>query len=194
MTLADNPYEAFGHLCSWAAGKKPDADATGATVLLLSDPDKLESVSDVVTLVERYVPACVCWTFDAGGRRALRAVTPADIQRWSQSATGEASPSRPQVVVRPMASRDDLRAGRGSPAPRLRLAGHGELPPLPDEPTPFVEKAGDSQSGQAGASGGSTGRPGQQPTHLVSEEELAMLLEKTPLPDQPPNIRGVGND
>lgn len=203
VLCCDNRCEAFARVCTLGAQRAPaPAGDASRTILLLSDPERLRGVAEVVALAERYAPRAICGVFKSAGDRGIRAVTPEDTERWARAVQPGAAPivtlarhlaarTAAGSAVRTRSPDDAGAAGAASLAaaisgPRLRLTGEGQLPPAPEpEGTDDLGRLG--PSGRAAPSenqvpGGE--KAGAPPSLLITDQELAMLLAKDPLPGQ----------
>jgi hypothetical protein len=189
VSECDNQYEAVARLC----GAK---ETVARTVLLIVEPKMLPETAEVGAVIDRYAPTTTLWVFETEPAPQIRAVTSADRAAWTASRPAPATPtpSRAGPALNPAvrAITDDAvtttRVKMSQP-PRLRLAGDSpaaavasppaaELKVAPAEPTqpptPLTLRG-------LGADGpGIPPVPSGKSGHLLSDEELAMLLAPDP--------------
>ncbi len=156
----EDPFSLVARAVSQTKGQR-----TGGVVVVFAEPARLAFAGDVVDSLRRYAPRASCWLYlSEGGNATLRAVTSGDAQGWSRRTDvriGNIPEGFGATVSRSDAARKSppLSAAPGASAPRLRLAGEGQLPPESD---PDVRSA----KGQAGTA----------PGEMLTPEELDLLL------------------
>jgi hypothetical protein len=197
-----------------------------ATILVLVRPDTLKDPAGMVGAARRYAPSAVLWWFDGRAATPLRAVTHAHAAAWEAASAGGLAKgsgaaegagsgtganghgstieARPAAVKRggwsisAAGHQPSGAAGQGQgPAqpPRLRLTDPSA--PWPEVP-PGGARAGEQPGSEKGhvQGGGGEGGEGAPSTHILTAEELAMLLgELTPeAPGAPEGAGGSGGD
>lgn len=163
-----SPARAMAELCRLE--KTPSI--TKPVALLLVEPTSLPGARELVEAVDRYVPHTHCWVFDSAGDERLRGLTPEELAGWSpvrdrrapESTSGPAGPETAPAAD-PIENFETIRS-----RPRLRLAGDGPIgEPLIVSP---VEEMVSEAQGEVAQS--------VETRHLLSDEELAMLLAVEP--------------
>jgi hypothetical protein len=193
VTECDNQFEAVANLCL-------RREASQQAVLLVVEPKMLPTMSEVGEIIDRYAPNTTLWMFENQPAPQIRAVTPADREAWerespvNQAAGAENVPVQRvgpvlRTAVREIAD-DALTSTRLKmpQPPRLRLAGEGPVSPRPaaaepelkvkpaEPPAPVLKPAVLDAEDGPGISSVQSGKPG----HLLSDEELEMLLAPDP--------------
>lgn len=165
-----DPYAAMAELCA-ALRPSPGAagSARGGVALLLVEPRDTPAAAALVVATERYTPRAVVWAYEAASPARLRAVSHADIDRW----TGRSSP----LTETPLSP---------SVSPRIRPALRLTEPAQRREPLAAGDPAPVSNGGGRGDVTDEGRPPDVQVTrgirHVLSKEELAMLLDEGPEP------------
>ncbi len=171
--VVNSGYEAFAVLCQRAAQAKVTGDHA---VLLLVEPAKLGGAVRVMESAAIYAAASSTWAYDRSSPEKLRGVSIDDVaaiiqpKPAAQAWPGKPTESHTEVKVAgvitgprptPMSTGDSgiISSAKVSiDPPQLRLTGGDAVPPAqePDEPTP------------------------PPASHLLTDEELAMLLASEP--------------
>jgi hypothetical protein len=164
---AESEFEAMVHLCR---------ARTGVNVLLVVEPSAQPAMGELLEVADRYVPEAVLWAYEGSPTPQIRAVDAVERSAWrSQPRRWPAQPSR-QPADKPAPRRDPA----PSP-PALRLAGDDDDGPGIPAPAPLPEVKPALPSNNKPLSGGADQdtRP-ERPAHLLTDEELAMLLAIEP--------------
>lgn len=174
----DSAMQAFAHLTTRQGPWALSANELG--VLILVEPDRLNGLLAMIDVVDRFNPAAAVWQFDPAAEPRLRAVTPDDLSQWRTQRTQAVAPEPPLTRLADGSPSSPPAPARPAPAPGLRLAGEGPIPPeyrppdasAPPHPHPDVKPAPRSDPAKAAEPSA-----GSQPiVPLLSDEELAMLL------------------
>jgi hypothetical protein len=189
----DNEFAAMAALCG---GRKRG----GATVLLAVEPRTLPSIGEMLEVLERYAPEAPLWAYESSPTERIRAVTAAERQSWrvkpqgwledGQSASLHGQPhAEPRITVTPQtldsmtfeakATRNVRIPHPSTNGPKLKLAGDGPGIPAPPSVPPLAAhpSKSDNPIGEPGSEPATT--PARAP-HLLTDEELAMLLAIDP--------------
>lgn len=172
--VVNSGYEAFALLCTRAAQAKSTGDHA---VLLLVDPAKLGGAVRVMESAAIYAASASTWAFDRASQEKLRGVTLDDIAALGNGQSTPAWPGKPTeshtevkvagVINGPQAAasqigESNIVASARVPInpPTLRLTGSDPIAPPPASATPE--------------------QPPTPASHLLTDEELAMLLASEP--------------
>lgn len=179
-------FEAVVQLCKAESGEAPK-------VLLVVEPAQMSNVGEVLELVERYVPGVLLWAYESSPAERIRAVTDEERASWRVKPKGwleedgptpeprvdVAAPGNPvepeagearSIKINPGGGGGGgsrARAGRGTSGPRLKLAGEGPIEVVKSDNAPPVQ-AGEPET------------PDLRAGHMLTDEELAMLLAIEP--------------
>jgi hypothetical protein len=201
VSIFENEFEALARVCTVERSQER------AAVLLLVEPAKLRSPAEVAELIERLAPSAALWVFEATATPQLRAATPADRAAWPAAQPlpeavgfGSSTPdslsrgrSGPRLDPATKRIADDAVSTtklKLPSAPRLRLAGEGPVPEAVASPAhqELKVRPTEPQSAQSPQSPAITPEaapdfpavPSGRSGHLLSDEELAMLLATDP--------------
>jgi hypothetical protein len=159
----------------------------GAHVLLMVEPAELPGIGELLEVVERYVPGAVLWAYEASPSERIRAVTEDERASWTAKPKGwleEGTPApEPRVMMAPPANPigNGARATRNvkitnGSAPKLKLTGEG--PPAAAIPAPGI--GGPPSDNGAPTAAGTPETTPARAAHMLTDEELAMLLAIEP--------------
>lgn len=164
-----DPYAALALLC-----RAEREEGVTVKILLLSEPDRLDSSVELVELAGVYAPNSVCWMFSSSPPEQVREVRESDLADWrSRAFHPRGAPDRGSTPR----LRDEERTGGLKHGPSLRIVNEGEIDPPnrhnEDEP------ANESSADDPGRSGRRMDeqRAGEaDPEPVLTDEELSMLL------------------
>lgn len=150
------PYAALGEVCRLGrSGRR--------VILLLVEPRSLDESGRVFDAVQRFAPAAACWAYEEGANPKLRAVVESEVEAWPG---GEPEPVPPEVIIRTRGDARVASAGRQAGVqPQLRLVDEGGLDP-----------EGQRSEMIGGGASDAADPAGPAPRHMLTPEELAMLL------------------
>lgn len=173
--VVNSGYEAFALLCQRATQAKTTGDHA---VLLLVEPARLPGAVRVMESAAIYAAASSTWAYDRASAEKLRGVSIDDIAAISQPKPAQPWPGKPTdahtevkvagVITGPKPAA--ISPGEGGiissarvsiDPPQLRLTGSDEAIPTPAPSEPSSTP----------------------PSHLLTDEELAMLLASEPQDD-----------
>lgn len=183
---AGDPFLALAQMC--LAKHLPSAEKSGAKLVILY-PEMLTDAAEFCLAADIYAPGIARWQYGPATNPELRAIVDEDVARWSGKIPESTSTPRapaPSVVVRPEAIQAAERVIRGQvplptpsralgPTPQLRLAGEGPAHKPLDNPSETVDALG-GPGGLAGLDAGDDAHPAPSRSHLITDEELRMLL------------------
>jgi hypothetical protein len=190
---AESEFEAMVHLCRGGGNQ--------VNVLLVVEPQAQAAVGEVIDIVERYVPDAVLWAYEGVPTPQIRAVSGVERVAWrgqpkgwlNGAANGAAPPAKAEKRGPALTSATKQIADEAAHTrqvklskPNLRLTGEGPAPregatEVPSSKPPQAElKVAPASNNipQNGAQGQET-QP-ERPSHLLTDEELAMLLAIEP--------------
>lgn len=152
---AESEFEAVVQLCRGPKGP--------VNVLLVVEPSTQPAIGELLEVADRYVPDAVLWAYEGSPSPQIRAVGGVERSAWRGQPRRWPAPGR-AVAKEPKPSK-----------PSLRLAGGP--PEAPATATAEVKPASNNKpfSGEEGLET----RP-ERPPHLLTDEELAMLLAIDP--------------
>ncbi len=152
---AESEFEAMVELCRGSRG--------GVNVLLVVEPSTQPAMGEVLEVADRYVPDVVLWAYEASPSPQIRAVSGVERSAWrAQPRRWPAPPSEPRET-------------KGA-KPALRLTG---VASEAAEPPQTEAKPLKSHNKVVGGGEKQETRP-ERPAHLLTDEELAMLLAIDP--------------
>lgn len=163
-------YAALAMLC-----RAEREEGASVKILLLSEPERLVGVVELVELTGVYAPNSVCWMFTSAPPEQVREVRESDLAGWRRS---RLTPS-PGAHDRGSVPRNggDERNGGVKHEPILRIVNEAD-------PTPPNRQGEKETSGEPGA--GDPGRDSRRtdeqraeeadPEPVLTDEELSMLL------------------
>lgn len=174
-----DPFLALAQLCMAQKRGDPAAPRPAAKLVILY-PEMLTDLAEFCAAADIYAPGVPRWQYGPATNPELRAIVDSDVTKWSPNSPEPAVVIKTEVV---RAAERTIRAAaphhptsRTMPgSPQLRLAGEGpSLPPLdnPSESADVQELAGQG----AGQGSGDDARSGASGSHLITDEELRMLL------------------
>ncbi len=168
VVRCDDEFEAVARVCRFANTDKPTPIGPSAVVILLIvDPRRLAAATSVFESVTRYAPTAAIWMYETGSSPQLRTVRPQDVFAWR----------RPETASRPIA---------GSPAGKVEEPKIAGQEPRPNDP-PVIEvaQAGMTTPPPPAGTMPDTAElsPVQPPPRLLTDDELAMLLDVEPRDD-----------
>jgi hypothetical protein len=158
---AESEFEAMVYLCRAGQG--------GVNVLLVVEPSAQPAMGELLEVADRYVPDAALWAYEGSPAPQIRAVGSVERGAW-----------RSQEKPWPALATPKAREPRPS-APALRLAGDEDEGPKMSAPAPLPEVKAPRSSNNKPLPGGmeQETRP-ERPAHLLTDEELAMLLAIEP--------------
>ncbi|MBS0196936.1 MAG: hypothetical protein JSR77_09270 [Planctomycetes bacterium] len=168
VVRCDDEFEAVARVCRFANLEKPTPTGPSAVVILLIvDPRRLAAATTVFESVTRYAPTAAIWMYETGSTPQLRTVRPQDVFAWRRPET----PIRP--VVGPTGGKAEepkaaIQESAGQEPPVIEIAQAGMATPPP--PVGTIPDAAELS-------------PVQPPPRLLTDDELAMLLDVEPRDD-----------
>jgi hypothetical protein len=189
--IVNSGYEAFAVLCQRAAQAKSTGDPA---VLLLVDPAKLSGAVRVMESAAIYAAASSTWAYDRSAPERLRGVSIEDVAAMTQAQTG--THPRPNSAAHPAAwpgrpteSHTEVKVAGVITGPRPTPMSTGDAgivssAKVPIDP-PQLRLTGGMPIGDAGGEGSPAAPDAAEPapspaSHLLTDEELAMLLASEP--------------
>jgi hypothetical protein len=203
-----DPFAALAAACGSIPGQERDRAAgapAAGLIVILAEPERIETAADFVRAVRRYVPRAVCWMYRAKPAPELVPITPEAVMAWERSAGGDRA--SPHDFAAAQAS-NDASAGGSAPRPAQaggwtaphngvagsRMAAGGSARPVlrltgeaaPERVTPPVNERArgegveskPSVQAPAAAAGQLAGAPAEirLDSSLLTDEELSVLL------------------
>jgi len=182
----DNQYAAMAELCKGRGLGGASGGRGGlrepARVLLAVEPSTLASLGELLDVAERYAPEAVLWAYESRPTERIRAVTAEERSSWRSQPKGWFSESNPVPEPHPITanafSTHNVKLAKPT-RPNLKLAGDG--PGIPAVQAPGVRCDPPEQSYNSSPEHGlGEETPPARSSHLLTDEELAMLLAIEP--------------
>lgn len=186
--VVNSGYEAFAVLCQRAAQAKSTGDPA---VLLLVEPAKLSGAVRVMESAAIYAAASSTWAYDRSAPERLRGVSIEDVAAMTQAHAGSHSMGQPAHPWpgKPTESHTEVKVAgviTGPRPARISTADAGIISSsqVPIDP-PQLRLTGGMPIGDAGGDASpatpDAAEPAPSPaSHLLTDEELAMLLASEP--------------
>jgi hypothetical protein len=194
-THADNEFEALAKLAT--------ATHDHINILLVIEPAAQPALAELLDIVERHAPAAVLWAYEGTPTPQIRAIGSVERSAWRTKPSAWPAAPQPSAppklklqspqptpaerrgpVLNPVTPRiaDDARTTRQMKIskPNLRLIGDNAGPtPPPSQPEPEL-KAAPASGKLPSQEPLEPETPPARPSHLLTDEELAMLLAIEP--------------
>ncbi|MCX5689173.1 MAG: hypothetical protein NTV94_05190 [Planctomycetota bacterium] len=153
LQTADHAFDAGAMALASQAAAPRGPDQSPLVVLVLVEPVRLEGALELVQMLMRFAPSVVLWQFDPGDApHQLRRVRSTDMERWKQAQPQPTQVSLPEVLL-PEVS-----------LPEIKVTQAFKSGPLDDVAVLAVPEP----------------KPGEPTRHVLSDEELSMLLDAEP--------------
>lgn len=162
--------------------------AASPSILVFVEPERLLRPDEMKQVLERYAPATACWVYRESGTPQLRALEEQDLARWrARRALPE---PRVAASIKSSSVWAEAKIARHAPSPmppmapvivgpRLKLTGAGAVPVLTPSSSPRGDDTGmpgPAQPEDGAMAAVAEGKPATDIRHLLSEDEVAMLL------------------
>lgn len=158
VVRCDDEFAAVAHVCRLARDTRTIQPAP-LVILLLVDPEQLRSVVPVVEAVARHAPTASVWMYDLKSSPQLRTVRSADMAHWRTIVYEAPDQHAPEITVLPVSMPQTPAVGGETPTD----------PTVTESPKIVIPQ------------------PNQSASHILSDEELAMLLDLDP-PEKPRDL------
>jgi len=191
-------FSALAHACRLTSSK---SGARGAVLLILVQPERLPGVTEFAQVVRRYVPRSALWWYDHKGKPPLKSVTSSELMAWSASPTIGAPPHEGDAIGQAIDRRGAWATG-GKPKLRLTEPIEAIPPPAPAPATAPMQNLIDREvlagaqepAAEARRLDDEAGGAEAPPAHVLTADELAMLLGEEPGSEGGPGHEGPGTE